>query len=200
MNAITNNVEFAAVSFATEAHVDEAVRPFIKGFCQFANKSAENVLEMCKVVADAKAILTDAQFNQFCLAIGLNKDASAISKMKRIGERYNQLMPHKDKLPSAWTTLYRLANMSDDAFEAAIGNCQIHCNMTAKDLSLIAPSKAKAKRGTPSIAVTQPAADAAQFSSFTLKSATVLKTEQVAAVKAKLADIVSEFSLELIAA
>ena len=201
MNAITNNTEFAAVSFAATANVDETVRPFINEFSHFANKSAENVLEMCKVVASAKSALPDTLFNQFCLAIGLKKDASAISKMAKIGKRYTILSQYKNHLPSAWTTLYRLSDMGDEAFKAAIEARQIHCNMTAKDLNAIAPSKVNSKRRSGCITINQSHSnEVAPCQSFTLKSAIVLNGEQIAAVKAKLSAIGQEYSLNLIAA
>lgn len=194
MNAITTNNTTPSIN-----NLDSDIQPYVERFHCFANKSAENVLQMCKVVSDAKAKLLDAQFIQFCLAIDLNKDASAISKMKKIGDRYNQLMPHKDKLPSAWTTLYRLADLSDDQFNAAVDNQRIHCNITAKDLNKIAPSKKSGKKASAPVVIdhADPVRDGSA-NSFTLKSLEILKGDKFAELKEKLEAIRQEFSLELI--
>lgn len=102
-------------------------------------------------------------------------------------------------LPSAWTTLYRLSDMSDEAFKAAIEARRIHCNMTAKELNAIAPSKqtgSKSKCPTANVHV-DPVGDGSA-NSFTLKSVEILKGDKLAELKEKLDAISQEFSLQLI--
>lgn len=193
MNEITN---IAAPSIN---NIDSDIQSYVERFHGFANKSAESVLQMCKVVSDAKAKLSDAYFNKFCLAIGLNKDASAISKMTKIGKRFTILSQYKDHLPSAWTTLYRLSDMSDEAFKTAIEARQIHCNMTAKDLNSIAPSKTSGKKAKYPMTIDHvDTVRDGSANSFTLKSLEILKSDKLAELTEKLEAIRQEFSLELI--
>ena len=132
-----NVVEFEAV--AVTAGSAFLVKNLVQQFNQFARKSTDNVLEMAKIVVEAKAQLSKTDFPEFCTGIGFDKGGAFISKMKKIGERYDLFKANADKLPVTWTTLYRLATMPVDDFVAGIESGLIHAQMTAKDLEQVEP-------------------------------------------------------------
>lgn len=133
----SNAVEFEAV--AATISPAQTVSTYIQQFNQFARKSTDSVLEMAKIVAEAKTQLSKTEFPEFCAGIGFDKGDAFISKMKKIGERYEQFKPNAAKLPIAWTTLYRLAGLPVEVFFAGIESGQIHAQMTARELEQIAP-------------------------------------------------------------
>lgn len=139
----SNAVELKAV--AATISPAQTVSSYIQQFNQFARKSTDSVLEMAKIVAEAKTQLSKTEFPEFCAGIGFDKGDAFISKMKKIGERYEQFKPNAAKLPIAWTTLYRLAGLPVDVFFAGIESGLIYAQMTAKDLEQVAP---KAKNTT----------------------------------------------------
>jgi len=142
MNAVTmtNNINFI---------LSDEVRPYVLQFNTFLNKSAEAVLEMGRVVYEArKTLKKKAQFNEFCAAIRLKTDGSAISKLKTIGKRYVFLSQFKDSLPDAWTTLYHLARMKDNEFEIGVQQSLIHKTMTANELRILDPNLFKTRKHT----------------------------------------------------
>ena len=116
---------------------------YVTQFHSFLNKSAEAVLEMGKVVFNASKNLRKTDFEEFCTAVRLASSGSAISKLKKIGERYDRLAQYKECLPQAWTTLYHLARMNDQKFEENVQQRLIHQTMTANELRIIAPELLK---------------------------------------------------------
>jgi hypothetical protein len=111
---------------------------YVNRYKNFANKSAENILEMCKVVYDAGVWFNPIPFREFCEQVGLT-DKGTISKMKRIGSRYATLAPYLHFLPCSWTTLYRIAKLPNEKFIEAIGQGKLTIYTTAQQLTEIAP-------------------------------------------------------------
>jgi hypothetical protein len=111
---------------------------YVNRYKNFANKSAENILEMCKVVYEAGCLFNPTPFRKFCDQVGLT-DKGTISKMKRIGSRYAVLAPYLNFLPCSWTTLYRIAKLPHEKFIEAIGQGKLTIYTTAQQLSEIAP-------------------------------------------------------------
>lgn len=139
MNAVTESC-FITKS-ATVISVE--VQDYVARFHTFADKSAENILEMCKVVYDASKSLKKKDFATFCSEIRLHRKSAAISKFKTIGEKYSELSKYKDRLPSTWTTLYYLAQLSEQEIGDGIKLNLVHPMMKASEINKIAPGKIK---------------------------------------------------------
>lgn len=107
----------------------KSVNDYVVEFNQFAIKTANAVIEMAHVVFCAKRDL-GADFEKFCGGISFSPKSSAIRKLIRIGERAEFLMRYAEKLPSTWTTVYRLTQLTDQVFEEAIRNEEIKPAMT----------------------------------------------------------------------
>jgi hypothetical protein len=157
MHKFNNAVEFESFPTLTQP----AELEFVSQFKLYAKQSAENVLEMCKVVFEAHHTLSSYDFSKFCTGIGVQKGAASISKMKKIGERYELFKTHSDCLPSAWTTLYRLATMTNESFAEGIEKNIIATNMTAKNLNELVPSNQRTELNNSaadqnSVVVTEP--------------------------------------------
>jgi hypothetical protein len=176
------------------------INGYVVRFQTYANKSAENVLEMCKVVHEAyQAFANGNAFDEFCKLVGL-QEKSAISKMKKIGSRYAILKPYMDRLPSAWTTLYKIAKMTDEQFQRAIDQQKLSIYITAKQLGTITGTKANRKLTTSAVEVQVADVQAANENCFKVKLGEAISTDQRASLEGKLAALCREFGVELIAA
>lgn len=134
-----NNIaELNAIAVVTESGF--LIPKFVAQFKQYARKSTESTLEMARIITEAKAQLSKNDFRIFCTEIGFDKGDAFISKMKKIGGRYELFSQHLDKLPVAMSTLYGLASISVEDFETGIGLGTIHAQMTARELEQIAPN------------------------------------------------------------
>ena len=107
----------------------KSVNDYVVEFNQFAIKTANAVIEMAHVVFCAKRDL-GTDFEKFCSGISFSSKSSAIRKLIRIGERAEFLMKYAEKLPSTWTTVYRLTQLTDQVFEEAVRNEEIKPAMT----------------------------------------------------------------------
>ena len=136
-----NNIQTICPKNNSISIIGNEVQDYINQFHEFSDKCAENILEMCKVVYDASSSLTKkGEFESFCSGIRMSKKSAAISKFRKIGERYAKLSKYKNQLPSAWTTLYYVARFDNQQFEDGIKSKTIHPMMKATDLKQIAPN------------------------------------------------------------
>ena len=106
-----------------------AVNEYVVEFTQFANKTAQAIIGMGRVVHRAKSTL-GKDFDVFCAAIRFNKDSSAIRKLYQIGKMADFLDKYADRLPNTWTTVYRLTQLGDSMLEDAIEAGVVHASMS----------------------------------------------------------------------
>ena len=118
-------------------------------------KTAENILEMAKVVFTAKEKLGKNQFREFSYLIGFDPTSSTLKKLQGIGKNYEVLSKNISALPANWTTLYEIAQLPEDKFIAAIDKGVITPNVLGRDVKALtdnasAPkaSGSKAPNGT----------------------------------------------------
>jgi hypothetical protein len=196
MNEITTNNTISMSNVISQA-VSSGMEGFVSRYMLFANKSAENILEMSKVVFEASKAFGEEPFEQFCSTVGL-RDKCTVSKMKKIGSRYAQLAPFMNRLPPAWTTLYTLAKLSDEKFEEIVSANKVSIYTTAKQLGEILPSKKRGSRIAKSNdgGAQQPANDFV----FKLKTDTAIEGDKKRELQAKLATLCNEYGVQLIAA
>jgi hypothetical protein len=125
--------------------VNGTVQEYVNKFHLFAAKTAQSVLEMCKVIHDAKVNLQEKSFLQFCKQINLPAGSSTISKYLKIGERYNQFIKYTDRLPNSWTSLYLITDIPEDQFENVLLQSTTLANVTASGINKILGKSVKPK-------------------------------------------------------
>jgi len=118
-----------------------------KEFNTFAQKTAEGILAMGLTVVKAKR-LPASDFESFCRLIRYEADSPALRKFEQIGRRYDALHKHADKLPSAWTTIYRLCALDDNKIDASIASGAISPAMKGNDLVALIGAPARSRRST----------------------------------------------------
>lgn len=124
----------------------------VEKFNTFARKTAEGVLEMAKVVCEAKK-LKDSEFYKFCEIVGMDGSSSTVTKLIKIGQKYEYLIGHAEKLPANWTTVYELAKLTEEQIEGLIDRGVISTSLIAADLNaaLGKQTKPKAKKAEPQL-------------------------------------------------
>lgn len=177
----------------TEATSSAKATTYASKFTIASNKCAENVLEMCKIVYEAKSDLGSGEFEFFCQQISLKSAGSAISKMKTIGEAYSKLAAYKNELPGAWTTLYLISRMTPEDFKRAHEEKVINPMTTAKQLKSYAPYLFKDKIGGDMKTV-----DSSDNNTlFSIKSITDVASDKFEEFKNKLLKLCNEYKCEL---
>ena len=116
----------------------------VEKFNTFARKTAEGVLEMAKVVCEAKK-LKESEFHKFCEIVGMSGSSSTVQKLFKIGEKYEYLIGHAEKLPANWTTIYELSKLTEETIEDLIGRGVISTSLIAADLKAALGKSMKAK-------------------------------------------------------
>lgn len=110
-----------------------------------AKSGTENTIDMCEVFFHAKNSLGD-EFATLCAAINYDVQSATIKKYVLIGENADKFRQYIDRIPSAWTTLYQLTQLSDDQFHQLMEHGKITPLSTGEEIKLLAnESKPKPK-------------------------------------------------------
>ena len=112
-------------------------------FKGYAKKTAENILEMGRVVFEAKKNLktNKGEFEAFCAGVGFKSDSSSIKKLAQIGKAYSFMKSHADHLPNNWTTVYEIARLTEDQLNTFIDQGLIHQNVLGSVIKTLNGSK-----------------------------------------------------------
>jgi len=129
MNAIINNTNTSFVP-------SEKAVVLIEEFKNHARKTAESILEMGKVVYEAKK-LADYEFGYFCAKIGFERTSPTIRKFVQIGQKYELLISKSKSLPSNWTTIYDVALLGNELIEEYVNDGSINQATTGKEVKVL---------------------------------------------------------------
>ncbi len=118
-------------------------------FKSFQRKTTENILEMARVVIEAKQ---RPDFTDFCILIGYSQFSSTIRKLEVIGQKYEFLISKTHRLPPSWTTIYKVSQLDEGLIEENIKKGYINPEVTgglidslAKKLNLKPKNQIKPK-------------------------------------------------------
>lgn len=141
MNAIINNTTKSFIA-------SEETVVLVEKFQTHARKTAESILEMGKIVFQAKK-LADYEFSFFCVSIGFDRSSPTIRKFEKIGEKYDLLISKSKSLPSSWTTIYDVAVLGNEVIEDYVNNGSINQATSAKELkTLLGKNKVVEEKAT----------------------------------------------------
>lgn len=119
------------VNTRNQIEVGTLIESSVMEFKGYARKTAENILEMGRVVYKTKKALKDNKkdFEAFCSKVGFKSTSSSIKKLSRIGECYLMMKSQADYLPNSWTTLYEISRMAESELKKYISEGVIHQNV-----------------------------------------------------------------------
>jgi len=124
-------------------HVTERERLYGE-YANFAVKTAQSTVEMCRVVFEAKNLLSKDEYKSFLNEIGHKNENSTIRKYLAIGERYEKFVQYTNLLPNSWTSIYTLTQLPSETFDALALTETDMSMMSGKEIkSLIDSSKQK---------------------------------------------------------
>jgi hypothetical protein len=144
-----------------EHHVTKRERLYSE-YSNFAVKTAQSTVEMCRVVSEAKKTLSSSEYSEFLNDIGHKSETSTIRKYLAIGEQYDKLIQYTNLLPNSWTSIYTITQLGSDTFNALAATDTDMSKMSGKeiktllDLNKPKPSATSASAvSTSSVATTQ---------------------------------------------
>ena len=124
-------------------HVTERER-FYSEFSNFAVKTAQSSVEMCRIVFEAKKGLSSSEYLEFLNDIGHKSETSTIRKYLAIGSQYDKLIQYTNLLPNSWTSIYTITQLSSDTFDALTSTDTDMSKMSGKEIkSLLDLNKPK---------------------------------------------------------
>lgn len=127
---------------------DKTVIQLATDFKNYFVKSADNVLEMARVVTEAKRDLSSLRYKDFCHLIGFETQSSTLKKLLKIGEKYELLKQNINALPASWTTLYQISLISSDDIVKYVDSGIINPDLKSKDLRISASTNQTVKPKT----------------------------------------------------
>lgn len=114
-----------------EVIVPKTIQEYTDCYKKTEEKSAREILTMCRIVYEAEKTLNSAQFSEFCSAIGYKDYSSVIRKFVVIGKIQPRLIQHAELLPASWTSLYLLTQIPAQHFENVV-----YMNRSLKKMSV----------------------------------------------------------------
>ena len=115
--------------------INSQVEKFATQYRLCVQKTAIAILELAKVVGDAKRELSKELFVEFREAIGANASKDTyIKKLLCIAKASARFTSISERLPPSYTTLYSLSQMKDDVFKKISTDDVISPEMTARTL------------------------------------------------------------------
>ena len=115
-------------------HFFTARERFYSEYSQFAVKTAQSAVEMCRVVYEAKKSLDKSEYASFLQDIGRKTEDSTIRKYLAIGERYDDLIAYTNLLPSSWTSIYTITQLPPESFMAMVTLGESMANLTGAQI------------------------------------------------------------------
>ncbi len=116
------------------------IERFVGQYQQFAVKTAQSTLEMCRVVFEAKRELKKDDFVQFCSNIAHKPEDSTIRKYLAIGEKYEEFINCAQLLPNSWTSIYLITQIPADMFNVLVATNSDMSNLTGKEIQKLIDS------------------------------------------------------------
>ena len=135
-------------------HVTERERLYGE-YSNFAVKTAQATVEMCRVVNEAKKELSSSEYLEFLKDIGHRGETSTIRKYLAIGSQYDKLIQYTNLLPNSWTSIYTITQFSAETFDALALTDTDMSKMSGKEikslLELNKPSQAKSSASSANV-------------------------------------------------
>lgn len=136
---------------ARAAQKEREIEAFVREYKAYARKSAEGILGLARTIMRAEDELGGISRAAFYAEVGLDRDPSKLTKLKKIGENLTRFQPYLEVLPNSWTTLYELARLQDEDFRRVAESGLMHPLATMKEID--AALGRSAAKGTPQFRV-----------------------------------------------
>lgn len=99
-----------------------------------SSSSVESILEIGNLMIEAKTELSKDEYQEFLTQTKYSNNSSSVRKWEVIGKAYLRLQPISNKLPPNWSTLYKLASLDVNQFDALEQLDIFNPSLTAKEI------------------------------------------------------------------
>ena len=120
----------AVVPNGTEIDLPKYVK-LVEQYRLYARQTAENIIGLAETLVIAKKELGDFDLHRFCRDVGLEYKGPTFRKLMTIGEKVARFQPFVDRMPNAWTTVYKLAALENHEFDRVTQSALFTPLMTA---------------------------------------------------------------------
>jgi hypothetical protein len=103
----------------------------------YTKQTAEAIIRAAETLFTAHETLAPVDFHQFCTEVQLVEGGSKFKKLIEIGKAVARFEPYLDRMPNAWTTIYKLAVLESNEFEQVVQSPSFEAFMTANDVDVI---------------------------------------------------------------
>jgi hypothetical protein len=134
----------AVVPNGTEIDSPHYVK-LVERYRLYARQTAENIIGLAETLVIAKKELGDFDLHRFCRDVGLEYKGPTFRKLMTIGEKVARFQPFVDRMPNAWTTVYKLASLENHEFDRVTESALFTPLMTAGDVNLVVNGKPETK-------------------------------------------------------
>lgn len=112
-----------------------SIDTYVVSYRATLKKSATSILELASVVYEAKVNLSEADYDEFCKQISVDKKSSYLKKLNCIAQKASRFTDYVELLPPNYTTIYTLSKLDEDTFKRVVAANVLSPQMTADDLS-----------------------------------------------------------------
>ena len=121
---------------------------YVKRISSLKTNTAENILSIGLVMKEAKTNLSKDDFQSFLKSTHYEEKSSSVRKWIQIGDAYQRLRPIANKLPVAWSTIYKLSKIDSNKFDLLERMNILHSAITAREIDehLSVKNRANAKK------------------------------------------------------
>ena len=125
--------------------ITPSIENYVQRFRFYARRTAENIILLAETAYEAELLLKPGEFEAFCNEVNMDHKSSTYRKMRQIGKLRDRFLPHLDKMPNNWTTIYELSKLTDKQFEGLVENKVINTEVTADKIKAVVNTNDKNK-------------------------------------------------------
>ena len=118
----------------------------VSDFNRLITEEARNLWELEEIIVYVEDELGDRRKNEFYSGVELDPKGSTVRKFKKCGEQHPRFLPYKEKMPTAWTTRYPLATMSDADFDKVATSGILHPFVTLPEIQQLVSTSPKKRK------------------------------------------------------
>jgi len=107
---------------------------YVERYRRFARKTAESVIELARTLVEAEETLDQPELREFFREVRIEQKSPVYKKLKVIAEKSARFDAHMQRMPSAWTTLYKLAALPAEDFDRLAQTDALSPHMTASEI------------------------------------------------------------------
>ena len=107
---------------------------FVERYRSSARKTAESVIELATTLVEAEQTLDQFELREFFREVRIEPKSPVYKKLKVIAEKATRFDAHMQRLPGAWTTLYKLAALPANDFDRLAQTDALSPHMTAPEI------------------------------------------------------------------